>query len=90
MEDAFLSSGEDDDDEAILKAVNDGDWREETNPLVDRADRRKNAVDVFNTDNLAAVRRNNGREIIILLCRRSLSFVVRAPSSRRYKPTLIF
>ena len=55
------------DDDAILKAADDGDCLDRLSPLLDIVDRRKNAVDVSNTENLAAVRKNNGREIIIVL-----------------------
>ena len=56
------------DDDAILNAADDGDCLDRLNPLLDIVvDRRKNAVDVSNTENLAAVRKNNGREIIIVL-----------------------
>lgn len=64
----------DDDVEAILRAESEGDCREDPNDLLARADRRRNAVDVSNTDNFAAVRRNNGREIIILFYPQNKSF----------------
>jgi len=76
MDESSLFAGEDDDDD-ILKAVDDDDDRKdqegkrclkEINPLLHISDRRIKAVDVSNTENLAAVKNNNGREIIIITC----------------------
>jgi len=75
MEESSSTASEDDDDAILNVADGLGDDfrdeedkidRKEFDPLLDRVDRRKKAVDVSNTESFAAVRKNNGREMIII------------------------
>jgi hypothetical protein len=69
---------DDDDDDVDRKDEEDKCCRMEFNPFLDILvfERRKNAVDVSSTENLAAVINNNGREIIIICVKAGLQVVL--------------
>jgi hypothetical protein len=97
MEESSSTASGDDDDDAILNAADglednlrdeeDKIDRKEFDPLLDRVDRRKKAVDVSNTESFAAVRKNNGREMIIIseISRLSVLLDKSAIDDRRFR-----